>query len=215
MQKFKDRIAGFARLKPEQILPHPLNYKEHSEEQRERFRSILDEVGFAGAILVRKHKGKYQLIGGHMRREEMDQPIPAIILDVTEKEGTEILTMLDAIADMADSDDEAMKLLTQSISGASEEFQKTLDMLCPASGVPIFDAGGTIDLDLPPQPEDTQEDQQQVRCIPVVFTSKQKAEFIKHTTKLADRYGTDNYSDTVIKAFREWSKSNAKAKSKR
>lgn len=212
MQKFKDRIIGFTRLKPEQISPHPLNWKEHSQEQRDRFRSILDEVGFAGAILVRKHKGKYQLIAGHMRHEEMKQPIPAIILNVTEKEGTEILSMLDAIADMADSDDEAMKLLTQSINGASEEFQKTLDMLCPASGIPVFD-GGSVELDLPDT--DTEPEQAQVRCIPLVFTAKQKAEFIKLTTRLAEKYGTDNYSDTTIRAIKDWSKSNGKAKAKR
>jgi len=212
MQKFKDRIIGMKRIKPSDIIPHPMNHKEHSEEQRIRMRSILQEVGFAGAVIVRKHKGKYQLIGGHMRREEMKQPIPAIILDVTEREGTEIMGMLDAIADMADADENAIQLLTQSFTAGTEEFQTTLDMLCPALALPAFDGGGKFDDDLEPGAPPEPLDAPQVRCVPLVFTAKQKAEFIKLVTKLNATYGTDNYSDTVIRAFKEWNKTHGKAK---
>jgi hypothetical protein len=211
MKQFKDRIIGFERIEPSKIIPHHMNHKEHSEEQRARFRSIMKEIGFAGAIIVRKHKGKFQLIGGHMRHSEMKQPIPALILDVTEKEGTEILTMLDAIADMADTNDEAMQLLTQSISSADAEFQETLALLCPTTKLPQFDGGGLYnpldeELSVPAPPLE------QTRCIPVCFTAKQKAEFIKLITQLNQRFKTDNYSDTLLKAMKEWSKKHGKAK---
>lgn len=204
MTNFRDRIKCFKRLNPEDISPDPLNYKIHTPDQRKHFRSILEEVGIAGAVLVRETKrGKYQLIGGHMRKSEITQPIPALVIDVTAKAATELLARLDTVAELADTDESVMAELLDAIGIAGKEFNDALAALCPTKE-PDFNAGGRA-----PMPEEAEEDEEPAtkegtRIIPLVFTKKQKAEFLTLATKLSSKYSTDNFSDTAFNAFKEW-----------
>ncbi len=201
------------RLRPDQIVPHRLNYKEHNEEQRKHFRAIMSEIGFAGAVIVRPLKnGKYELIAGHMRREELDQPIPALVLDVSAKTATELLARLDEVAEMADTNETVMAELLDTIGIAGKEFSAAIAALCPTRE-PDFNAGGRMPADEAEEPEEQEPSTKEgTRMVPLVFTKKQKAEFLTLATKLSAKYGTDNFSDTTFNAFKEWKKTNAKGK---
>jgi len=104
--KIRDRIKELRRMKASELAPNPSNYREHPAEQRNALRAILQEVGFADAVLGRELKdGGIMLLDGHLRQElaeeDEDQEIPVLILDVNEKEADLILATHDPVGAMA------------------------------------------------------------------------------------------------------------------
>src|SRR2546426_5451099 len=102
-QAVRDRVLDFRRVRASELVPSPLNWREHPPAQREALRGILEEIGFAGAILARKTPaGLLEVIDGHLRVEELgDQEVPVLVLDVNEEEAKTLLATLDPLAAMA------------------------------------------------------------------------------------------------------------------
>jgi hypothetical protein len=68
---FRDRIKDFRRVDASALVPNPKNWRIHTDAQRAAYRSLVAELGFAGAELVRElPDGRLMLIDGHMRAEE-------------------------------------------------------------------------------------------------------------------------------------------------
>lgn len=65
--KIKDRIKDFSRVKAEELLPNPNNWRTHPQEQLDAIRGVLSEIGWAGAVLARETKDGLMLIDGHAR----------------------------------------------------------------------------------------------------------------------------------------------------
>lgn len=80
-------------------------------------RGLLDEIGYANAILVRElNDGQLMIIDGHLRAETTpDMMVPVLILDVTDDEADKLLLTLDPLAAMAESDAERIKALLQTV----------------------------------------------------------------------------------------------------
>ncbi len=101
--ELKDRVKEFRRVKADLIRKNPRNFRQHTPEQRAVLRGVLDEVGFAGAVLVREvEDGGLELIDGELRVEESgDAEVPVLVLDVTEQEASMLLASYDGITGMA------------------------------------------------------------------------------------------------------------------
>jgi hypothetical protein len=114
----KDRVVKMVRVRACDLVPCPWNFRTHPPKQREAFQGILAEVGMAGAVLVRDlGDGKYGLIDGHLRREELgDHKVACLVLDVTEKEARKLLGAYDAIGDLAEVDEEKLAELLDGVS---------------------------------------------------------------------------------------------------
>lgn len=126
--KIKDRIRGFCRLAPERIRPNPKNWRTHPEAQRDALKGVLADVGIADAVLVvpcdagalasllaakdfdawlRGYRGDFMLVDGHLRTETIiGQPVPALVLDLDEREQAEVLATFDPVGDLAGMDRE-------------------------------------------------------------------------------------------------------------
>ncbi|MHC4181694.1 MAG: ParB N-terminal domain-containing protein, partial [Planctomycetota bacterium] len=65
--KIRDRIKSLRRVKASDLLPHPANWRTHPQAQQDAMRGVLDEIGWAGACLVRETPDGLQLIDGHLR----------------------------------------------------------------------------------------------------------------------------------------------------
>lgn len=118
MATVRDRIKKFDRVKASAIAPNPKNWRTHGDAQRSALRAMLEEVGIADACIVRETgRGKYQLIDGHLRREELgdDAKIPVLILDVTAKEAEKLLATIDPLAAMAGTDKEKLAALAGAV----------------------------------------------------------------------------------------------------
>jgi len=103
----RDRVVGFERISKDDIEPHPLNWRIHSETQRQKFRSILSDVGFASAIVARKtESGRVQILDGHMRFEEHDgDTVPVLLVDLSDEEAERLLATFDWIGAQASADE--------------------------------------------------------------------------------------------------------------
>lgn len=113
--RLRDRIKDFRRVRADQLLPHPKNWRLHGPQQRAALKGLLSELGIVDAVIARElPDGRLQLIDGHLRVETIKgELIPVLVLDVTEEEAEKILLTLDPVAAMAKTDsDRAQELLS-------------------------------------------------------------------------------------------------------
>lgn len=130
--KIKNRIKGLAALPHDRILPCPLNWRLHPDNQKEALRGLLADVGVIDTVLVRPvepgalaalhkvarddraafdawlagYRGDFMLIDGHLRVEELQAhgPIDALVVDLDAREAAEALAIFDPIGDLATMD---------------------------------------------------------------------------------------------------------------
>ena len=127
--KIRDRIKEFRRVKAGLLRPHPNNWRTHPPAQRDALRGVLAEIGYAGALLARElPDGSLELIDGHLRAETTpDADVPVLILDLDEREAKKLLAVLDPLATMAESNDEALAELLAHVETESDAVRAMLD----------------------------------------------------------------------------------------
>lgn len=126
--KIRDRIKEFRRIRADQLLPNPKNWRVHPEKQRNILQGILAEIGYADALLVRElSDGSLQLIDGHLRAETTpEQEVPVLILDLDEKEADKLLALFDPIGAIAQQDSRLLEELVEEIESSNESLQSFL-----------------------------------------------------------------------------------------
>lgn len=128
--EIKDRIVELRRVMARDLLPNPKNWRKHPGKQQAALRGVLEEVGYADALLARETPTGLMLIDGHLRAETTpDQTVPVLILDVNEAEADKILATLDPLAGMAEMDKEALRALTAVIETSSRDVRELLESL--------------------------------------------------------------------------------------
>src|ERR1700682_1315600 len=115
--KIKDRITDLRRVKAADLVPYPPNLRVHPKEQTAALKGLLQEIGYAGALLARElPDGKLILIDGHLRAETTPKAmVPVLVLDVTEAEADKILLTFDPVAAMAEADSDRIRALLDSV----------------------------------------------------------------------------------------------------
>jgi DNA modification methylase len=127
--EIRDRIRELRRVRAKDLIPNPKNWRRHPRQQRSALRGLLDEIGYADALLARElPDGRLMMVDGHLRAEiTPDIEVPVLVLDVTEEEADKLLLSLDPLAAMAESDSERIKALLATVrtnSPAVEELFK-------------------------------------------------------------------------------------------
>lgn len=92
-------------------------------------RGILDEIGYAGALLGRElPDGRVLILDGHLRASvSVDTSVPVLILDLTEEEGDKLLALLDRITAMAKEDKTSAARLIEGLKFSNESLSEYLD----------------------------------------------------------------------------------------
>src|ERR1700733_2041319 len=118
MSGLRDRVIELRRVPAADLAPHPKNWRKHPKHQQNALRGLLDEVGFAGAVLARQGAdGRLMLIDGHLRKDLLPgEEIPVLVTDLTEQEAELLLATFDPIGAMATRDEETLKTLLAGIS---------------------------------------------------------------------------------------------------
>lgn len=130
----RDRIRELRRVPAAELIPNPKNWRKHPEAQKSAMTAVLDEIGYADALLARETPDGLMLIDGHLRAEVTPETeVPVLILDVSEEEADKILATLDPLAGMADTDSKLLNELMSSIKTDSEAFQKLLMETAPGA----------------------------------------------------------------------------------
>lgn len=65
----RDRVNSLRRVRAGDLIPNPGNWRRHPDAQRRALRALLDDVGYAHALLVRETPAGLELIDGHLRAE--------------------------------------------------------------------------------------------------------------------------------------------------
>ena len=127
---FKDRIKEFRRIPASQLRANPKNWRTHPPHQQRAIQGILQEVGYADALIAYETDQGLTLIDGHLRANTTpDDTVPVLILDVNETEADMILATLDPLASMATPDDEQLAGLLETVSSADQGVTELLDYI--------------------------------------------------------------------------------------
>ncbi len=139
--KIRDRIKELRRVPARQLQPNPKNWRLHPQQQQDALRGVLAEIGYADALLARElPDGSLELIDGHLRAETTpDQEVPVLVLDVDDREAAKLLALLDPLAGLAETNEEALAELLAGVETGNEAVQKILDELLAAPGPELED----------------------------------------------------------------------------
>lgn len=146
--QIRDRILGLRRVRARDLVPNPRNWRTHPKGQRAALKGILEEVGYADALLVRETSKGLQIIDGHLRAETTPgTEVPVLVLDLDEKEAEKLLATLDPLSAMAGKDEEKVRELLKDIETDNEALKTLFETL-----VPLDLKGGLADPDDVPEP---------------------------------------------------------------
>lgn len=128
---FRDRIKELRRVPAGDLLPNPKNWRTHPDSQRNALRSVLADVGYADALLVRERDdSQLELIDGHLRAETTpDSLVPVLVLDVNALEADKILLTHDPLAAMAGADSQKVSDLVNACEFEHPQIVAMLDEL--------------------------------------------------------------------------------------
>jgi DNA modification methylase len=131
--KIRDRIKELRRVRARDLRPNPRNWRVHPKPQVDALRSLLNEIGYADALIARElPDGSLELIDGHLRAETTpDELVPVLVLDVTEEEADKLLATLDPLAGMAEVDG---KRLQELLTRVRSDDQAVLELLKRTAG---------------------------------------------------------------------------------
>jgi hypothetical protein len=115
----KNRIKDHRTVRVRDLVPHELNPRVHSQEQREALQALFGEIGFARSLLAYElPDGRLKLIDGHLRQGTLDpdEEITVEVLDVSDDEARKLLLSIDPLARLAEYDERALTALRQTVA---------------------------------------------------------------------------------------------------
>lgn len=125
--EIRNRVRELRFVKASELVPDPRNPRTHPDHQRAALTTLLEKIGYAGAVLAREDGGELVLVDGHLRADiSPDAELPVLILDVNEDEAAVLLASMDPIGAMAVADAELMAQLVQEIDVPDEELAALL-----------------------------------------------------------------------------------------
>ncbi len=154
--EIRDRIKELRRVKASQLVPHKNNWRKHPNNQKSWMAGLLEEIGFAGAVIAHEVDGELRLIDGHLRKDLInnDQEIPVLVLDVDEEEADKILATYDPVGQFATADRERLEAVMNKFTTANDDVRSLLNKVADMNKVelPYPEAVNDLDDDGPISP---------------------------------------------------------------
>ncbi len=121
----RSRIKEHRRVKARDLVPHELNPRTHTPQQRAILTELYQQVGFARSLLAYETAdGRLKLIDGHLRASlTPDDEVDVEILDVNDDEARTLLLSIDPLAQLAQYDADTLAELRQISESDSEVLQ--------------------------------------------------------------------------------------------
>ena len=134
----RDRIVELRRVPARELLKHPRNWRRHPQAQRDALKGVLEEIGYADALLARETPEGLVLIDGHLRADTTpDLVVPVLILDVDEHEADKLLVTLDPLAAMAQPDEDQLLDLLSDMEFQDKAVGEMLEALANDETLPM------------------------------------------------------------------------------
>lgn len=110
--RYRDRMTREADVPPAELIPHPDNWRIHSELQRASVDAALSEIGLLQRIVVNERSGR--VVDGHLRLAlavEHELPVvPVQYVELDEAEEAAALATFDPLGDLASHDPRKLAL---------------------------------------------------------------------------------------------------------
>lgn len=120
----------------DRLQAHPQNWRRHPARQREAVARLLQEVGWAGALLYNERTGR--LLDGHLRKELCrGQRVPVLVGSWSQQQERQILALLDPLTALAEPDAERWQELLRELQDVDERLAQTLDALAQKQGLSL------------------------------------------------------------------------------
>src|SRR3990167_752752 len=135
-------FKAFRHVKASEIERNPKNWRVHPTFQREALKGVLQEHGFAGAVLCYEPEpGKLRLIDGEARLDSLppDYEVPVIVIDADEKTADALLATWDPLSAMARPDQDKLLELLASVETESQAVKDMLEALANGETQPLPD----------------------------------------------------------------------------
>lgn len=134
---FRDRIKSLRRVKAGELIANPKNWRTHPDEQRSAMRGVLEEIGFAGAVVARETKsGEIEIVDGHLRADiDPEQMVPVLITDLSEHEAQKLLLVYDPIGDLAGTDVDKLREVLEAVQFSDENLATLATQLAEENGI--------------------------------------------------------------------------------
>ncbi len=133
------------------LADNPANWRRHPEGQTAALKAMLDDVGWAGALLYNEQTKR--LIDGHARKDAVPPGtiVPVLVGRWDEDAERRILATLDPLAAMATPDGDALEILLAEVD-LPEDLEAVMDAMLSGGrgddgGKPGSTAGGKIEPD--------------------------------------------------------------------
>ncbi len=135
---YRDRIRELRRVPAHTLRANPKNWRLHPPQQQQALQAILQEVGFADALLVRElSDGCLEIIDGHLRAEIMPEAmVPVLVLDLNDAEAAKVLATHDAITGLAETDLAQLNRLLEECDFSNPAFAPMFEQLNLAEDPP-------------------------------------------------------------------------------
>ena len=136
----QDRVKELRRVPASELRANPKNWRRHPPSQQAALRGVLEDIGFADAVIARETPDGLELIDGHLRQEVMgDQVVPVLIVDVTEEEADKMLLTYDPLAMMAHADQDQLLNLLHDTQFADKAINDMLEAVANGERLPMPD----------------------------------------------------------------------------
>lgn len=123
-----NRIVQYGTKPADQFQAHPMNWRTHPEAQRTALAGVLESVGWAAPVIENVRTG--HLVDGHERVWQALQAgnidVPYVQVDVSENEERTLLTTLDPIGALADTDREKLAALMADVRSDDARVQELI-----------------------------------------------------------------------------------------
>ena len=141
----------------QELAPHPMNWRQHPEEQRRTMVAALEEVGKVAPLVENirsEDKGWPEgsapvLIDGHLRlelaREHSEDTLPVVVVDLSEHQEQLALATLDPIGAQAEPDRELLAALLEAAQPESADLADLLGGIIGVRKTPGADPGPKVD----------------------------------------------------------------------
>mgnify|MGYP001011435842 CR=1 FL=1 len=134
-----NRIIGYGTKPADQFQANPMNWRVHPEAQRTALAGVLESVGWAAPVIENVRTG--HLVDGHERVWQALQAgnidVPYVQVDVSENEERTLLTTLDPIGALADTDREKLAALMADVRSDDARVQELIAGIAERENITI------------------------------------------------------------------------------
>jgi hypothetical protein len=216
--------AGFIveMMDPKDLMANPLNPAVHTDRQKDALATSIEEHGWLAAPIW--NATTRRLVDGHARVEEAkrrcEASIPVRVIRVSEEEEKRILASFDRIGELKRHDDSILaKLLSECTADGADvpagwNEDELGDLLLKVDRAAQRDVSKSTEKEYgesQPSPRAPDDDEgptptgepSHVKMVQLFLTTETEPEFQAVIAKLKEQWGTENVTDTVVRAIND------------